>query len=159
MNNLTLEEVRTGLQDLLFGSRRSKLDLLAVASTYIPDLERLLQGIVDLSPELRGIPQAQLLATVDGRRDEYLRLIRQLGEMIAGSSTCSAKTQETASRMVETFVANQSGHDPYALAAAKAETLQKPRDEMHDALAKIPTPDGRTAAAWVDDFLLLAVDR
>lgn len=159
MNDLTLDELRTGLQNLLEGDRREKLDLVPAAPIYEPDFVRLLAAITALPPELRGLPLAALLKQADVRRDTFLRLVHLLGALIALCPTVPEDIRAAAAKMVATFAPSLLAvNDPYAVSAAKAEQLQPEYDEQRPGLATIPTPDGRSAEAWVGDYLDAALE-
>lgn len=158
MNKLLLTDVLSFLIFLL-RTNRAALDAVPAAAGLTPTLEVTLTEIEALPPEsFGGAPNAEQLASVDGRHDGNGESLYYLALAYKASPLASAAAKEAAQLIIDAYVPGKNHlRASYATEASRAETRQSKLAAHQPVLDRIPV-EGGTAHAWVSAYVEAGVD-
>lgn len=151
---MTLGDVKMAVDELC-GKRAPDAEATRAGHLYMVIL-RDLKGELDGVPRhlLGGLPLVDALAQADVTYDGFGGAFWHLCEACKLLPSLSAPLREAATLAQQTFVPTRSIlRASYAAEAQRAEADLPALDTQRDALLKLASPDGRTFAAVVQDFL------
>lgn len=153
MRTLTVADLRLALDNLF--TTPARLDLFkqtAAFMVYGAELDALRP---ELPLTLKGSrPMVKDLDAADERHDGLGGALWLLAECIKKLPSTSAELFQKAERIQSVFIPNLSAlRAKYKKEAQTAKANRPKAVEMKADLESIPTPDGRTAYAWVIEFL------
>ncbi|NUN16148.1 MAG: hypothetical protein HUU55_21180 [Myxococcales bacterium] len=154
MKDLNLDETSQGMKAMTTGDRLVAFKQTYAALTYLALIEALIARIDALPAALRGRPLADLLFDSDVTRDNWLRALWYYCQMVKFCPTTTEAMRQAAHSLTERFgISLSDTRDTYAENQAKAEQHEKWITVEGPILAQISTPDQRTLAAWMEDFI------
>lgn len=154
MRNLTFDDLRLGLKDVL-ETHNDDLDRSITGKVYRPLIARKREEIEGL-PEsvLRGLPFAAELTEADSTHDSMGAAIHHVTLAILHCPAIDEPTKEIAARAQETFVPSLGTLQArYADQAAFAHRKRPAFDAMRPELEQITVPGGTNLAEWIAVFL------
>jgi len=154
MRNLTLDDLRLGLKDLL-ETHDEDLDRSITGKLYRPLLQQK-RAEVEKLPEsvLRGTPFAAELAEADAAHDAMGAAIYHLTQAIILNPAIHDDTKDVALRAQQTFVPSLSVLTArYADQAAHTLRKRPAFDALRPELERIQVPGGSNLAEWIAAFL------
>ena len=154
MNDLELSELQTGLVELVRGERKNVLQRSQASVIYLPVLDALLDKTEALPAEALKLPRVELLKGADLRRDNLARAAYFLSQAVLSHPDSSPELEAAAALCVERFVPSLAvTRDTYAENTRKAGLHAGELTTHQAALARVPTPDGKTLADWMAAFV------
>lgn len=151
---LTLGDLRLCLRDICdrqveaVAQTKSGQVYMPILQTVKVDLEALPEYLVG------GLPLADMLAETDARHDDFGAALWFIAEASKRLPSLSDAVLAAILKAQDTFIPNRSDlQHAYKKEAADAIAHRPAFEAQRKALSQIPTPDGRTLADLVDDFL------
>lgn len=154
MRNLTFDDLRLGLKDIL-ETHATSLDSSITGKLYRPLLAQK-RAEIEALPEgvMRGLPFATELAETDAAHDAAGAAIYYFTQAIITHPAIDEATKDVATRVQQTFVPTLGTLQArYADEAALAHRKRPALETLRPELEQIQVPGGSNLAEWVAVFL------
>lgn len=154
MQDLTLDELSQGAKAIITGDKLVAFQQTYAALTYLALVQSIVGRIEALPAALRGRPLADLLRDSDVVRDHWVRTIWYFCEALRLCPASTEPMRQAANSITQRFAISLDDiKDSYAENQSKAEQQEKWMAGEGPKLAQVPTPDQRTLADWMQDFI------